>query len=149
MRTAAIALWVFILALATCLPSAAHDHTTGVIKERMDMMEAMARRMKAIRARIDGRRDLAAIKTEAAAIASSTPHIVHLFPLGSTQRPTDAKAAVWKNWPDFERMAAALEAESKKLANVEPRDIDALSAQFRAVSAACGACHEKYRAKNQ
>ena len=114
MRYAVGALCALAIA-AACLPSAAHDHATGVVKERMEMMEAMAKRMKAIRERIDGKRDLAAVRTEAEAIASSAPHIVHLFPKGSTQRPTDAKATIWQNWPDFERRAAALEAESKSL----------------------------------
>ena len=148
MRYATGALCALAIA-AACLPSAAHDHATGVVKERMEMMEAMGKRMKAIRQLLDGKRDLAAIKTEADAIASSAPHIAHLFPPGSTQRPTDAKATIWKNWADFARIAAALEAESKKLVNVETGDVAALNAQFRAVSDTCGACHEKYRTKNR
>ena len=113
------------------------------------MMEVMAKRMKAIRERIDGKRDLAAIKADAEAIASHAPHVVHLFPPGRTQRPTDAKATIWQNWPDFERKAAALEAESKKLMNLGSKDFDALSVQVRAVSETCGACHEKYRTKSR
>lgn len=134
---------------AACLPSAAHDHAAGVVKERMDMMEIMAKRMKAIRERIDAKRDLAAIKADAEAIAAHAPHIVHLFPPGSTQRPTDAKRAIWQNWPDFERKAIALEAESKKLMNSDPNNFDALSGQVRAVSQTCGACHETYRTKSR
>ena len=114
MRIAAIALGALSIAAAS-LPSAAHDHATGVVKERMEMMEAMAKRMKAIRERIDGKRDLAAIKTDAEAIASHAPHIVDLFPPGSIQRPTDARGTIWQNWPDFERKATALEVESRKL----------------------------------
>src|ERR1043166_8843122 len=148
MRRVARALCACAVA-AACLPSAAHDHATGVVKERMDMMEVLAKRMKAIRERIDTKRDLASIKAEAEAIASSAPHVVHLFPKGSMQRPTDAKATIWQNWADFERKAAALEAESKKLMNVDPRDFDTLGAQFRAVSETCGACHEKYRTKSR
>src|SRR6478736_8295224 len=97
MKTVTIALCALAIA-AACLPSAAHDHATGVVKERMDMMEVMAKRLKAIRERIDGKRDLAAIKTDAEAIAAQAPHLVHLFPPGSTPRPTDANAAIWKNW---------------------------------------------------
>jgi len=134
---------------AACLPSAAHDHATGVVKERMDMMEVMAKRMKAIRERIDGKRDLAAIKADAEAIASHAPHLVHLFPPGSTQKPTDARGAIWQNWNDFERKAAALEVESKKLVNTSANDLAALSVQARAVTEACGACHEKYRTKRR
>ena len=129
------------------LPALAHDHATGVVKERMEMMEAMAKRMKSIRARIEGKRDLGAVKAEAEAIALHAAHTVHLFPPGSTQRPTDAKGAIWRNWADFERKAAALEAESKKLAGVSPGDLAALGAQFRAVSQTCVACHEAYRTR--
>jgi cytochrome c556 len=72
-----------------------------------------------------------------------------LFPPGSTQQPTDAKQAIWQNWADFERKAAALEAESRKLMNVSPDDPNALRVQFRAVSEGCGGCHEKYRTKRR
>jgi cytochrome c556 len=138
------------LAIATaCLPSAAHDHATGVVKERMDMMEAMARRLKAIRERIDGKRDLAAIKADAEAIAAHAPHLVHLFPPGSTQKPTDARGTIWQNWNDFERKATALEFESKTLINTSANDLAALGAQARAVSEACAACHVKYRTKRR
>ena len=136
-----------VVGIMAALPALAHDHATGVVKERMDMMEAMAKRMKAIRARIEAKRDLAAIKADAEAVASHASHTVHLFPPGSTQRPTEAKGAIWQNWADFERKAAALETESKKLANASPSDLAALTAQFRAVSQACGACHELYRVK--
>ena len=148
MRIAAMALGALSI-VAACLPSVAHDHATGVVKERMEMMEALAKRMKAIRERIDGKRDLAAIKADAAAIASHAPHIVHLFPPGSTQRPTDARGTIWQNWADFERKASALEVESKKLMNASPDDFGKMSEQARAVLQACGACHEKYRTKRR
>jgi cytochrome c556 len=148
MRTPAIGLCLLTIA-ASCLPSAAHDHATGVVKERMDMMEVMGKRLKAIRDRVDGKRDLAAIKADAEAIASHAPHVVHLFPPGSTQKPTDARAAIWQNWPDFERKAAALEAESRKLISASPDDLGALNAQVRAVSQTCRACHEAYRSKRR
>jgi len=148
MKTATIALCALAIA-AACLPSAAHDHATGVVKERMDMMEVMAKRLKAIRERIDAKRDLAAIKTDAEAIAAQAPHLVHLFPPDSTQKPTDARGAIWQNWSDFERKATALETQSRKLASTSADDLPALSAQSRAVTEACGACHEKYRIKRR
>jgi cytochrome c556 len=138
--------------LAVCavsIPAMSHDHARGVVKERMDMMEAMAKRMIAIGKRIDEKRDLASIKGEAEAIALQAPHLAHLFPPGSTQKPTDAKNTIWKNWSDFERKAAALEAESKKLMNASPDEPAVLAAQFRAVSETCGGCHEKYRVRRR
>jgi cytochrome c556 len=148
MRNAAIGLCIVTIA-ASCLPSAAHDHATGVVKERMDMMEVMGKRLKAIRDRIDSKRDLAAIKADAEAIASHAPHVVHLFPPGSTKKPTDARAAIWQNWPDFERKATALEVEIKKLISVSPDDFSVLNTQVRAVSQTCRACHESYRLKRR
>jgi cytochrome c556 len=141
----AATLAIFVLAV----PAHSHDHATGVVKERMDMMEDMAKRMTGMRARIDSKTGLPAIKEDAGSIASHAPHLVHLFPPGSTQKPTDAKSAIWHNWPDFERKAAVLETESKKLMNIGADDLTALSAQFRAVSAACSGCHEKYRTKSR
>ena len=86
------------------------------------MMEVMAKRLKAIRERIDGKRDLAAIKADAEAIASHAPHLVHLFPPGSTQKPTDARGTIWQNWSDFERKARGLEDASRALAATAPND---------------------------
>jgi len=148
MKTATIAFCALAIA-AACLPSAAHEHATGVVKERMDMMEVMAKRLKAIRERIDAKRDLSAIKADAEAIAAHAPHLVHLFPPGSTQKPTDARGTIWQNWNDFERKATALETQSRKLVNTSADDLPALSAQSRAVTEACGACHEKYRIKQR
>jgi cytochrome c556 len=137
------------LLLASLLPLSAHDHATGVIKERMEMMEQFAKRLKAIRERIDAKRDLGSIKADAEAIAAHAPHLAHLFPKGSTQKPTEARAAIWQNWADFERKAAALETASKKLANADPSNFDAISTQARALTQACGGCHEKYRSKSR
>src|SRR4051812_3624889 len=88
-----------------------HEHATGIVKERMDLMEGIGKRMKAITGRIKNKRDLSAVKADASAIAASAAHIAHMFPRGSTQPPTEARATIWQNWPDFERMARALEIE--------------------------------------
>ena len=125
----------------------AHDHATGVVKERMDMMEAMGKNMKAVGDRIKNNRDLAAIKKDAQAVFDHSQHVVHLFPSGSTQRPTDARDTIWKNWPDFEAKAKALETASKSLVDADPTDMASLTAKFRAVSQSCSGCHELYRVK--
>ena len=144
-RTAGAA--TFAAAFAAVTPVIGHDHATGVVKERMEQMEGMAKHMKTIAERLKSKRDLAAIKADAKALATLAPHTAHLFPIGSTQYPTQAKMEIWKNWLDFEDKARALEVESGKLANMNSEDVAALSNQVRAVSQACGACHEKYRVK--
>jgi cytochrome c556 len=139
---------VFALAISTATGTG-HDHATGVVKERMDMMEAIAKSMKAISERIKSKSDLSGIKADAEAIAGHAPHIIHLFPKGSMQKPTEARAAIWQNWLDFENKAQALETESGKLAKLNTDDFAALTAQVQAVSQTCSACHTKYRAKKK
>jgi cytochrome c556 len=136
------------LAWLYAAPAAAHDHATGVVKEPMEAMKDMARHMKAIGERMKSGRDLAAIKVEAKAVQALAVHVTHLFPPGSTQKPTDAKPTIWQNWADFETKANALADASANLANAESSDRARLSTQVRALSDTCGACHELYRSKH-
>jgi cytochrome c556 len=126
-----------------------HDHATGVVKERMVNMENMAKRLKAINDRLKEKRELGAIKADAEAISELATHVAHLFPAGSTQHPTQARSAIWQNWPDFERRARVLLAASRKLAGSNSNDAGALAAQARALTQACSGCHEKYRVRKQ
>ena len=48
------------LLLASLLPLSAHDHATGVVKERMEMMQQLGKHLKSIRERIDAFETLAA-----------------------------------------------------------------------------------------
>jgi len=143
-----IGIVVFALAISTAT-GISHDHATGVVKERMDMMEAIAKSMKAISERIKNKSDLSGIKADAEAIAGHAPHIIHLFPKGSMQKPTEARATIWQNWSDFENKARALETESGKLAKLNADDFAVLTAQVQAVSQTCSACHTKYRVKKK
>jgi cytochrome c556 len=137
---------IFALALMTAgLPSQAHEHATGVVKERMDAMTSMAKHHKTIGERIKAKRDLAGVKADAEAIAALASHIAHLFPAGSTQPPTQARAAIWQNWADFESKATALATASKKLVAISPADAPA----FAAASSAVTRASEKYRARRR
>jgi len=128
-------------------PIAAHEGASGVVKERMDAMKSMGKAVKAMSERAKSGRDLTAIRPDAQAIRRLAANIAALFPAGSTQHPTQAKAAIWQNWADFESRAKATESESEKLASIDARDAKAISAQLRALSQACSGCHERYRAK--
>jgi cytochrome c556 len=127
---------------------AAHDQATGVVKERMDAMQSMAKAMKAITQRIKANRDLGSIKGDAQAIREFALKMTLSFPPGSNQHPSGAKPAIWQKWPDFESQARGLAAESDKLAQTDARDAKAIAAQARAVAQSCGKCHEVYRQKH-
>lgn len=141
---------LFISAVGIVLAGAAlahegHEHATGVVRERMILMEDMGKRLLAISKRLRANKDLDRITLDARAIHEMAGRITAQFPPGSTQSPTAAKSAVWQEWPDFSEKAKALEAQAKKFAEMTTADGKALRDQFRAVGLACDRCHESYR----
>ena len=58
MRYSALLVGMTWLLLASPPPLGAHEHATGVVKERMEMMQQVAKHWKSIRERIDAKRDL-------------------------------------------------------------------------------------------
>jgi cytochrome c556 len=131
--------------ISTALAHEGHEHATGVVRERMELMTDMGKRMLATSKRLRANKDLEGVTNDARAIHELASKITPLFPVGSTQFPTAAKPAVWQEWDDFNNKAKVLEKESEKLISANTKDGDALRAQFRAVAFACDGCHEKYR----
>jgi cytochrome c556 len=127
----------------------AHEGAQGVVKERMDAMEAMAKAAKAIGQRLKSKRDLELIKREAASIQEAAAKIPSLFPPGTDGHPSSAKSTIWSKWTDFEAKAQELATESGKLAGADMRDAKALTKQMARVSQTCSSCHDAYRAKHQ
>src|SRR3954451_7707800 len=126
-----------------------HDHSkvTGVVRERMDAMAEMARRMKSITKRVRSQEMLASVPADANVVKDLAAKIVTFFPEGSMHPPTEATPAIWKTFSDFERKANALEREAAKLAELKGADVKALATQAKAVNETCSECHEKYRIK--
>jgi cytochrome c556 len=122
-----------------------HEHATGVVRERMELMTDMGKRLLAISKRLRGNKELDRIAPDARAIQEASSKITAEFPPGSTQFPTAAKPVVWQQWDDFAEKARKLQIEVEKLSTIKPTDGDALRAQFRAVAYACDGCHETYR----
>jgi cytochrome c556 len=146
--------YILIAALAAATASAGlahegHEHATGVVRERMELMTDMGHRLVAMSKRLRANQELDRIPKDARAINELAGKIAPEFPPGSTQFPTAAKAAIWKNWADFSEKAKTLEAEAAKLAATSASDGKALRAQFLAVAFACDGCHDKYRASKR
>src|SRR5215210_3760577 len=97
-------------------PAQAHEGATGIVKERMDAMEDMAKAMKEIRRRMLANRDLPGIASEAARIGALGERLPELFRPGSNGRPSEALASVWQQWPKFQAEAERLVQETGKLA---------------------------------
>jgi cytochrome c556 len=93
--------------------------------------------------------DKAVILANATRIKGTAAALPTWFPKGSgpeTGLKTAAKAEVWTDAEGFATAATQLQTETVKLEQLAMAgDLDAIKAQDRAVGAACGACHSKYR----
>ena len=122
-----------------------HEHATGVVRERMELMTDMGKRVLAISKRLRANKELDRIAPDARAMRELAGKITAEFPPGSTQSPTAARPVIWQQWGDFAEKAKKLETELEKLSTTSAVDGDALRKQFRAVAYACDGCHETYR----
>ena len=122
-----------------------HEHATGVVRERMELMTDMGKRVLAISKRLRANKELERIAPDARALHELAGKITAEFPPDSTQSPTAARPVIWQQWGDFAEKAKKLETELEKLSTTSPVEGDALRNQFRAVAYACDGCHETYR----
>jgi len=134
--------------LLAAMSAQAHEGATGIVKERMDAMEDMAKAMKEIRRRMLANRDLPGIASEAARIGALAERLPELFPPGSNGRPSETLTSVWQQWPKFQAEGERLAQEAGKLgqsaASGDPKEV---AAQYRSLGQICLDCHETFRAK--
>ena len=147
MKPAAIAA---IATLAAATIAFAHGGATGIVKERMDQMSAIAKAMKAIGGMLKGAApyDAARVSTLAGEIATlDDSRLNHLFPKDSLMKPTEARAEIWSDWPRFSDQARDMQQAAIALAN-KPDQATA-GPLFRNLAQTCKACHADFRIKKQ
>lgn len=156
----------------------AHEGATGVVKERMELMEDVGKNMKALKAMITGEMAYDAEKVRAAARAIADhggENLTKLFPEGSNQHPTAALPSVWEDWQGFSILADDLASHADALAKAAGNDrsmtegsmgSDTMSAApaaptpeelagmapdsaFMALGKVCGSCHKQFRKKKE
>lgn len=84
----------------------------------------------------------------AARIAAASEQLLEGFPPGSDQgADTEAKAAIWQNFADFEAKMHDLTAQSNALvAATRTGDEAKFKAAFDQLKGSCKACHDQYKA---
>lgn len=141
--------------LGVTLPGDASAHTgaTGVVKQRMDAMTDVGKQMKAIATMVKGESafDAAKVKLAAGTIADHARDIPDLFPKGTQHKPSEATAAIWKDWERFVAIADSLETDARLLANAAETADSAsdIARQLGAVGKNCKTCHESFRLKKK
>lgn len=133
----------------------AHGGATGIVKERMDQMGSVSKAMKSIGSMMKGAEpyDAERVRALAAGIGQMAgDRLTGLFPEGSMDAPTEARAEIWTDWERFRQQAVEMQTAADALANnagqprgkADPRSPDAL---FLALGATCKACHQDFRIK--
>ena len=125
--------------------SFAHEGAEGVVKERMDRFKENKEAMKAIKGNLAG--DTAVIAQKASEIEAWAKDMVNFFPEGSTQPPSEALPAIWKEFDRFTDLARANEKAAANLKNLAQSgaDTSALSGAFRSLGKTCKDCHNDYK----
>ena len=111
--------WVAVAAMSAFLAAgfggasfvSAHMGATGIVKERMELMKAIAKNMKAMHAMMSGKApyDAAAFKTAVATVKGhGGASMTKLFPKGSMEHPSEATEKIWQQWERFETTAERL-----------------------------------------
>jgi len=118
------------------------------IKQRQDNRKATAAAMRAIKGIIDAKGDTKGAVEQAAKLKELELAFVKLFPAGSDKGETKALPVIWTDWAGFEAANKATLAAYDKLAVAAGSgDVAALTVAFGDTGKACGACHDKFRAK--
>ena len=84
---------------------------------------------------------------KAEALVQLSKGVLVNFPEGSGGGKSRAKAAIWDNWPQFEKKAAAFQAATPGLvAAAKSGDAAKIKGAVGAVGQVCGSCHKAFRA---
>ena len=136
--------------LLLCSAATAHEEATGIVKERMDLMERQRDDMKIIGDMAKEKTPFDAAKAGAAArdIGETSKKIPELFPEGSGGHPSEALPSVWQDFDRFSKLAGDLETKAQALDQAIAGGGD-WKPQFHAVTDGCKACHQDFRAKKK
>lgn len=135
----------------TAVIAASHDGATGVVKERMDRMSAVAKGTKTIANMLRGRSDYDAEALAAAATSiaeSSAQDMIALFEEGTFDPPSEALPVILEKPDEFAQIMSDLNAAATEVAAAAAGGVEAVGPVFGKLAATCKACHQTYRAAN-
>jgi cytochrome c556 len=118
-----------------------------VVKERQENRKQTAAAMRAVKGIIDAKGPTAGAVEQAAKLKTLEAAFEKMFPAGS-DKDTKALPTVWSDMAGFQAASKAADAAYDKLAVAAGSgDQAALATAFADTGKACGACHDKFRAK--
>lgn len=150
-----VSMFVILAAAATAVasvaPAVGHESATGVVKERMELMKANGKAMKALAAMVKGQSPYNAdqVRSLAKDLQTDSTQIPKLFPEGSLQPSSEALPTIWQNWTKFEDLAKRMGAASVTVAEAADGGVAAVAPAFGGLAKTCGACHTEFRKKKE
>jgi cytochrome c556 len=119
-----------------------------VIAQRKQNRKDAAAAMRTIKGIVDAKGPTAGAVEQAAKLKTLEIAFVKMFPAGSDKGETKALPAIWTDMAGFQAASKAADAAYDKLAVAAGSgNAEALATAFAATGKACGACHDKFRAK--
>ena len=148
--------WLLPISLvaAALAPAAANAQAAApvspdkaVIEYRQHVMGAVGDNMAAIGGILKNQLDRpGAIAVHAEEMALSAQLMAPAFRQKVVEGKTDAKPAIWTDWPKFEKAIGDYEQAAKDLASAaQGSDPAATGKAVKALGDSCGGCHDKFR----
>jgi len=127
----------------------AHSGATGIVKERMDGMTALATSMKSLVGMSkSGEINLANVVEAAKVIQShSGDAMTTRFPEGSLPKVSEATPAIWTDWDRFSKIAQDLHDAASLMEDAAASDTFDLERYVTLIGDTCSACHKDFRIK--
>ncbi len=120
----------------------------NIIETRQAGQDLLAGNFSGIIQGVRHKADVKAFANSAAAMARWMKQFPTTFPPGSDKGSTKALPTVWTDQAGFNQAAANLVQAADKLSQLaKAGDTAGFEAQVKTVGDACGACHDKFRAK--
>lgn len=122
------------------------------IADRQALMKANGKAAGVLAPIVKGEKpfDEAAVMAALTALSENAQKIdvAALFPAGSDKGDkTTASPKIWEQPAEFQAKVEKFRADTAAAVAAAPKDVDGLKAQFGAIGASCGGCHETFRIK--
>lgn len=128
-------------------PVNAADDAASVISYRQKVMSAIGAHMGSIGAVLKGEVSFSGhVADHARSLQAMSMVAADIFPPGSGDGETRAKAEIWQKWADFEKgLKAFQDATGKLVEAADSGDMAAVGAAMGNLGEACGGCHKPFR----
>lgn len=139
----------FSLLIAAPAAHAQDARAAQQVKLRQSAYTVLGAQMGLMGAMASGRApyDAAAFRTAAERAAFIANYVPELFPAGSVTPNSKAKAELWQQQADFQKLMKDMQAKTAALATAaRSNDLETIKPAFGATGGSCKACHDKYKA---